>query len=46
MFEDQQAVRGALGGTQYGAAAGTARAIAVSNALEHSIGREQAGIRQ
>jgi hypothetical protein len=45
-LEDQQVVRGGLGGPQYGAAAGTARAIAISNALEHSIGREQAGIRQ
>jgi hypothetical protein len=46
MLEDQQVVRGGLGGPQYGAAAGTARAIAISNALEHSIGREQTGIRQ
>jgi hypothetical protein len=36
----------ALGGPHYGAAAGYARAIPISNALEHSIGRARAGIRE
>lgn len=47
MLEQQQVVREAqLGGPQYGAAAGAARAIAISNALEHCIDRAETGIRE
>jgi hypothetical protein len=47
MLEQQQVVREAqLGGPQYGAAAGAARAIAISNALEHCIDRAETGIKE